>query len=54
MYNKAITEFGFCNTRNNQGLGNEISLDLDYSGYKILIQLLFITTSVSNWLVVEQ
>ena len=54
MYNKAIIEFGFCDIRNNQGLGNcnqpqsPASVDytclyLDYSGYhKNLIQLLFI------------
>ena len=54
MYNKTITEFGFCDIRNNQGLGkcnqplppasaDYTCLDLDYSGYhKNLIQLLFI------------
>ena len=44
MYNKAITEFGFCDIRNNQGLGecnqprptasaDYTCLDLGYSGY---------------------
>ena len=49
MYNKTIIEFGFCDIRNNQGLGkcpasaDYTCLDLDYSGYhKNLIQLLFI------------
>ena len=46
-YNKTITEFGFCDIRNNQGLGPASTaytcLDLDYSGYhKNLNQLLFI------------
>ena len=50
MYNKTIIRFGFCDIRNNQGLGNHYQpqppasadngyLDLDYSGYrKNLIQ----------------
>ena len=54
MYNKTIIEFGFCDIRNNQGLGkcnqpwprasaDYTCLDLDYSRYhKKLIQLLFI------------
>ena len=53
MYNKTIIEFGFCDIRNNQGLGkcNQLRpeaeadytcLYLDYFGYhKNLIQLLF-------------
>ena len=53
MYNKTITRFGFCDIRNNQGLGwcykpkplssaDNPYLDLDYSGYhKNLAQLLF-------------
>ena len=54
MYNKTIIEFGFCDIRNNQGLGkcnqprpqasaDYTYLDLDYSGYhRKLIQLLFV------------
>ena len=54
MYNETIIEFGFCDIRNNQGLGkcnqprppasaDYTYLNLDYSGYhKNLIQLLFI------------
>ena len=45
MYNKTIIRFGFCDIRNNQGLGKcyqpkpNTYLDLDYSGYhKNLIQ----------------
>ena len=46
MYNKTIIRFGFCDIRNNQGLGKRYQpqpdngyLDLDYSGYrKNLIQ----------------
>jgi len=48
MYNKTIIRFGFCDIRNNQGLGNcyqppasadNSYLDLDYSGHrKNLIQ----------------
>ena len=50
MYNKAIIRFGFCDIRNNQGLGklyqpqppasaDNSYFDLDYSGYrKNLIQ----------------
>ena len=48
MYNKTIIRFGFCDIRNNQGLGkcyqpsasaDNTYLDLDYSGYlKNLIQ----------------
>ena len=49
MYNKTIIRFGFCDVRNNQGLGkcyqpqppvsDDSYLDLDYSGYrKNLIQ----------------
>jgi len=50
MYNKTIIRFGFCDIRNNQGLGkcyqpqpptsaDDSYLDLDYSGYrKNLIQ----------------
>ena len=57
MYNKTIVEFGFCDIRNNQGVGkcnqprppastDYTCLDLDYSGYyKNLIQLLFIILS---------
>ena len=42
MYNKTITRFGFCDIRNNRGLGKGYQpqpsadnpyLDLDYSGY---------------------
>ena len=58
MYNKTIIEFGFCDIRNNQGLGKcnqprppalaeNTCLDPDYSGYhKNLIQLLFAITLV--------
>ena len=54
MYNKTIIEFGFCDNRNNQGLGKcnqprppalayYAYLNLDYSKYhKNLIQLLSI------------
>ena len=54
MYNKTIIRFGFCDIRNNQGLGecyqpkppaspDNSYLDLDYSGYrKNLIQYLFV------------
>ena len=50
LYNKTIIRFGFCDIRNNQGLGqcyqpqpqasaDKTYLDLDYSGYhKNLIQ----------------
>jgi len=45
MYNKTIIRFGFCDIRNNQGLGKPPAsadnsyLDHDYSGYrKNLIQ----------------
>jgi len=48
MYNKTIIRFGFCDIRNNQGLGecyqpsdtaDNTYLDLDYSRYhKNLIQ----------------
>ena len=45
MYNKTMIRFGFCDIRNNQGLGKRYQpqppasadnsyLDLDYSGYR--------------------
>ena len=58
MYNKTIIEFGFCDIRNNKGVGKcnqpwpPASVDytcLDYSGYhKTLIQLLFIINIIDN------
>ena len=57
IFNKTIIEFGFCDIRNNQGLGkcnqprpptsaDYNCLDFDYSGYhKNLIRLLFIISS---------
>ena len=57
MYNKTIIEFGFCDIRNNQGIGNSNQprppasvnytyLCLDYSGYhKNQIQLFFIISN---------
>ena len=56
MYNKTIIRFGFCDMKNNQGLGKGYQpqpsasadnpyLDLDYSGYhKNRIQQLFMIT----------
>ena len=58
MYNKTIIEFGFCDIRNNQGLGkcnqpqppasaDYTCLDVNYSGYhRNLIQLLFLIYSL--------
>ena len=60
MCNKSIIEFGFCDIRNNQGLGkcnqprpeaeaDYTCLDLDYSGYhKNVIQLLFKISTTTN------
>ena len=65
MYNKTIIRFGFCDIRNNQGLGkcyqpqpaasaDNIYLDLDYSGYhKNLIQYLFIITFAEGGVIVS-
>ena len=60
MYNKTIIRFGFCDIRNNQGLGKCYQfrpfgsadnilfyLDLDYSGYhKNHIQYLFVVNII--------
>ena len=60
MYNKTIFRFGFCDMRNNQGLGKCYQfrpfgsadnilfyLDLDYSGYhKNHIQYLFVVNII--------
>ena len=60
MYNKTIISFGFCDIRNNQGLGKCYQfrpfgsadniffyLDLDYSGYhKNPIQYLFVVNII--------
>ena len=60
MYNKTIISFGFCDIRNNQGLGECYQLrpfgsadntffylDLDYSGYhKNPIQYLFVVNII--------